>query len=656
VPVFFRLVTTLLLFGALLLPVCFSLRLYAQEKPKTAETNAEKSPQLPAQIELLETRARFESDGDSRKEVHARVHINDELGVRQFARLNFDYNRSFQRVEIPLVRITHTSGGTADILPSAVSDQPHPAVVNFPAYQDVRVKSVRILGLEPGDNLEYRVITTTMHHPLEPDFWLDHTFDRSGVVTQENFALDIPAALAIKPKINPETPLTSSSSEGQGIDARTIYHWSQKNSTLASSSEKSDTRRADISISTFRSWDQLAEKLAAVLVPSQGEIPAALEKQSTFYHGAVDGKVRETYDFVSKKIRTVYLPLGATGYRRRKPTEILNSGYGTPEDKFVLFAAVLGIADAGFLSEPSPQIDRDSPSPTRFSHLLTSAGDAIMSSWADLSLEVAPLWMIPPQFQNKPVFVVGRDVETHWQIVNEPIYSSSQRVKVAASLGADGKLTAKVHYLMRGENELLLRVAFHQSPQEKWNEVAQLLALSDGFRGKVVNARASDPYATEEPFTVEYEITQPKFVDWSKKPVRIPALLPLLGLPDAPAKPAPGSASSTIELGTPLDVHAEVTLYLPPGTTARTPTGSSVDRDYATFRSHYAAQNQTVTASRHVHFLLRQIPAARAADYKAFVRAVQTDEAQDLTLERTEVASEKGSPSPASSSASVPKP
>ena len=49
-----------------------------------------------AQIELLETKYRFETNGDSRKEVHTRVRINNELGVRQFARLNFDFNRGFQ--------------------------------------------------------------------------------------------------------------------------------------------------------------------------------------------------------------------------------------------------------------------------------------------------------------------------------------------------------------------------------------------------------------------------------------------------------------------------------------------------------------------------------------------------------------------------------
>src|SRR5258708_3110249 len=176
---------------------------------------------------------------------------------------------------------------------------------------------------------------------------------------------------------------------------------------------------------------------------------------------------------------------------------------------------------------------------------------------------------------------------------------------------------------MRGDNELLLRVAFHQSPKEKWKELAQLLSISDGFRGQVTTVTASDPYVTKEPFTVEYEMTQPKFVNWSKKPVRIPALLPQLGLPDPPAKQAPSSAASPVELGTPLEVETHMTLHVPPGTIIAPPTGTSVQRDYATFASQYSAKGQIASASRHINFLLRQVPADRAADKKLMWREAE---------------------------------
>jgi hypothetical protein len=81
------------------------------EKSEEKQKPAEKSI-MPFQIQLLETRVRFEANGDYRKEVHTVVKLNNILGAREFARLTFDYNRAFQQLEIPQVRITHANGGT----------------------------------------------------------------------------------------------------------------------------------------------------------------------------------------------------------------------------------------------------------------------------------------------------------------------------------------------------------------------------------------------------------------------------------------------------------------------------------------------------------------------------------------------------------------
>jgi hypothetical protein len=238
-----------------------STTLSGAQQTQSAARDAKPAPteKNPAQIELLETKVRFETSGDSRKEVHARVRINNELGARQFARLNFDFNRSFQSVEIPLVRVTHASGGTADILPSAISDNPNPAVMDFPAYHDVRVKSVRILGLQPDDLLEYRVITSTSHHPLAPDFWSDHTFDRSGVVSAEVFILEVPQFDQAIPKAS--SALAPATVERKGAEA--AYTW--KVQALKSGSRET----ADIVVTTFKDWDRLSERLNSILLPTR---------------------------------------------------------------------------------------------------------------------------------------------------------------------------------------------------------------------------------------------------------------------------------------------------------------------------------------------------------------------------------------------------
>ncbi len=636
------------------------------EKPSAKPSASAEKPENPAQIELLETRYRFEANGDSRKEVHTRVHINNELGVRQFARLNFDYNRSFQSVEIPLVHITHPGGGTADILPSAMTDNPDPAVVNAPAYQDVRVKSVRILGLAPGDTLECRIITTTTHQPLAPDFWLDHSFDRSGIVSQEIFALDLPASRQVQIRINPAIPATSNEKSGEGDAARTAYRWELPagNTPVRSQAQAKESEEAepDVALST-QVWEMVSIRLDEQLMPdakplekigTDEELLRELSRKPTVAPEIASkaleltrvvatsrDRLEAVYDFVSQKIRTIDLPLGATGFTARPASEVLATGYGTQEDKFVLFAALVTAVKLSADAALTGYCDaRGVPRPAVFKHLLISVRDNDTSFWLDPSLEVAPFGMIS-SLPQKCIFVLNRkffamnSTGHEWQPFDRKLpFAARQKVEVDAALAADGKLTAKVHYSLRGDNELLLRIAFHQSSKEKWKDLAQLLSLSDGFRGQVTSVNASDPYVTKEPFTVEYEITQPKFVDWLKKPVRIPALLPQLGLPDLPAKAAPGSAVSPIELGTPLEVETHLTLHLPTGTTVAPPTGTSVVRDYATFASQYSAKGQTVTASRHINFLQRQVPADRATDYNAFLRAVQNDQAQGFTIDR----------------------
>jgi len=634
----------------------------AQQAPqKPAEKPGEKvvapaEPQNPAQFEFLETKYRFEANGDSRKEVHARVHINSELGVRQFARLNFDYNRSFQSIDIPLVHITHPTGGTADILPSAITDNPNPAVVNAPAYQDVRVKSVRILGLEPGDNLEYRVITTTTHHPLAPDFWLDHSFDHTGVVSEELFEVNLPTSRLVDspggPRIEVRSYTATPAAVRQETDtdgtARSIYVWqTSKPKAEKKTGESTEIlQNPDVALSSFPVWGVLSQRLA-ILLQQPGQDSAAVSDKAlalTKTAPKPGEKIGALYSFISREITTVDLPLDSTGFRPRPPSEILSSGYATPEDKFVLLASLassLNLRPEAVLAGASPDASSQLPRPSLFSRILTIWGPL---QWCDPGLEVAPFGLLSPDLRGKKAFRVFNPPESNpladvayllwFTVPADPPFPSSQKVNVEAVLGADGKLTAKVHYALRGDNELLLRVGFHQTPKDKWKDLAQLLSLSDGFRGQVTSVNTSDPYATHVPFTVDYEITQPKFVDWSKKTVRVPALLPQLGLPDTPAKPAPGAATAPIDLGTPLEVETKMTLRLPPGTDVAAPTGTSVQRDYATYDSQYSEKGLTVTASRHINFLLRQVPAERAADYNAFLRAVLGDQAQDFTFDR----------------------
>jgi hypothetical protein len=504
------------------------------------------------------------------------------------------------------------------------------------------------------------VITTTTKHPLAPDFWLEHTFDKSGQVLEERYELNFPSERHADIRINPATPPTPEDDASSSATARELYRWIRRFSATgndSSSTESSPDLQAtpDVSLSTL-GWEFLSIRLDELLLP--GSQP--LSEMKTYEESAKEAarhpdvavevqekansltkesktdleRLQAIYGFVSGQIRSVDLPLGAAGFKVHAAAEVLKAGYANAEDKYVLFAAL-----ATALKLPTRAVltgfcnKKALPMPTEFGHLLISVHAAEKTYWLDPSLEVAPFGMIAP-VPDKCAFVLNRgffamnSIGHEWIEIPQTVpFPAFQKVSVEAGISAEGTLSAKLKYVSRGENELLLRVAFHQTPKERWKEVAGLLALSDGFRGAITNVTASDPMETKEPFTVEYEITQAKFVDWTKKPVRIPALLPQIALPDAP-----GKTIGKIELGTPLDVQTSLTLKLPEGTTVQTPAATSVARDYATFASKYNGHLNTVSVSRHINFLKREIPAERAADYNAFLRAVQNDQSQVIVL------------------------
>jgi hypothetical protein len=590
--------------------------------------------------------------------VHTIVKINNILGAQQFGRISFDYNRSFQDVEIPLVRVSHANGGTSEVLPSAVTDTPSPAAEPFPAYHDVRVKSVRILGLQEGDTVEYRVITTTTNAPLAPDFWLEHTFDRSGQVLEEHYELDLPPSRKLDLRVNPTLEAAAEEKTGEGESARQIYRWNRKYdaSNDAGPADEVAPIKPDFALSSL-DWRSLAIRLAELMLPGSKPVfeirnpeeatrellrrpevtPRLREKvEELTKESKTDvNRLAAIYDYVSTKVATVDLPIQATGFRARPAESVLNSEYATGEDKYVLFAALATAAQlhvdpvlTGFCDQTA------AAAPTGFKHLVVVGSTRQRQYWLDPAIEVAPFGMTSPPGAkcglalNREMFAPGSANQEWIDIPTEPPFPSTQKVTVEANLTESGQLNARVKYVVRGENELLLRVAFHQAPKEKWKDVAGMLSLSDGFRGQVTNVEASDPTETKEPFAVEYQLSQLSFVDWKKAPVRIPALLPQIGLPDPPA---PG-ARKPIELGTPLDVQTTMTLRVPAGTEIQTPVATSVTRDYASFSSKYSGSQNSIVASRHINFAKREIPADRSADYDAFLRAVQNDAAQRIVL------------------------
>src|SRR2546430_3476048 len=105
-----------------------------------------------------------------------------------------------------------------------------------------------------NDTATTEIYTLSLHDALPislaPDFWLDHSFDRSGVVSHEIFELDLPASRQVQIHINPATPPTSNENSGEGDAARSIYRWDKDKSNNSNPSVPLNAQ--DVALTTYQ--------------------------------------------------------------------------------------------------------------------------------------------------------------------------------------------------------------------------------------------------------------------------------------------------------------------------------------------------------------------------------------------------------------------
>lgn len=628
-----------------------------QPAPSEKSPNNEDPPSYI--IEQYSTSFRFESDGTSRRELRVRARVLSDEGAKELSRLVFDYDRETEKLEIRDVEIQQANGGSIGVLPHAIVDRPVAATKDAPAYEDAREKSVRVPGLKAGDALRYTVTLDVIKPPAPGHFWLEHTFLRDGPVNEELFEINVPLNPPLKLNTRRGSQPFTVVDDTSGANPRRIYRWKllhAGNSTksrepfsdyTAQASERAD--EPDIQLSTFLSWEDLGRWYQKQWTQPSGSDTALKAKAAALTHGRNNDseKLASIYTFVSQKIRTVELPPDAVGYRIKSPAQVLTQSYGTPLDKHILLAALaetIGLRAIPVLIAKSRDTIERVPSPAHFTHLVTAVQKNGQWVWLDTAPQVAPFGLLALNLRNKQGFAIqtpghsGVRPESlaHWITTPaDPPFPATQKVTVIAELSAEGKLTARVHYTVLGDTELLLRVAFYRAPQNQWKNLGQLLAISDGFRAEVTAVTASDPSATEKPFEVEYRISQQDMVQWKNQKAGLQLPLPSFGLPELPASNgAREKGSPPIELGTPLTVTAFATISLPRGLAANLPIPIAVKRDYAEYRSAYHLEGNKITATRELRFLLRQLPTERTSDYSAFMQAVRKDEAQQVALQR----------------------
>lgn len=597
-----------------------------------------------AVIEQAKTTWRYEDDGTGRREQYLRVKIQSEAGVQQWGQVIEGYNAANETLQIAFVRVRKADGTVVTTPPESVQDLTSPVERIAPVYTDFKQKHVTVQSLRPGDTLEASFVTT-LHTPLAPrQFWGEYDFQEDAIVLDEQFDLDLPASRKVLMKLEPGFEVQPTDSGG-----RRVYHWARSHTVreeLTDEQKKqkaikaaTDPERSAIRFTTFNDWAEVGNWFAGLERNARQTTPEIRAKAQELTAGRTTdlAKLEALYDYVSKNFRYVSLSLGAGRYQPRAAGDVLHDAYGDCKDKHTLLAALIdaaGLHASAVLINSGVKIDPAFPSPSQFDHVITRATVGGEDVWLDATPEVGPFRMLASSLRHKQALLAdaaggSRLIETP----ENPPMPALVSTEIHGTVSDAGTVAADVKLTTRGDSELLLRAAFRATPAQRWDAVVKQIASTSGLPGDVTAVKISDPQATTEPFTIGFHVQSSDFVQLAGRDVALP--MPFAG--DLAFRDPP--EGMPIDLGAPGLISYSVSLQLPAAVKVQAPVNVSLARDYADFKSTYAANGAVFTATRTMTVKQRELPDARRADYQAFTRVLRNDGDQHATLDASAVVS-----------------
>lgn len=598
--------------------------------PSASQGNSSSaSTGAPLRIELYSIKVRFENDGTGLRQIDVRVKPASEEGVTELKTLSFDYNALNEKISLAFLRVTKPDGSTVEAKPNALSDDPAPAAKDAPEFTELREAHVSVPTMASGDTLSYEVVISTVKPPAPGEFWFAHSFLTTQPAADEKLEINVPASREIHVK----TAAQFSPSIATAGD-RKIYSWRRLNAAPTEEQSDKPTKTPDVVVTSLTNWDAVAKWLGSMEQMAETGTDEVKKKSDDLIAGQKTDadQIQAIFDYVAKQIRTVRIPTGQTLWQIHGAATVLRAGYGDESDKCALLAAML--RTAGFsanvaLLPAKDKFDAEAPWPGGVAHEAVTATAGKDTFWMDPAEATIPFGMLLPASRGKESLIASASAAPRFaKTPLDPPFPSTQSVEIDGKVTSLGRLTARVRYILRGDNEIALRTAFERTPQAEWKGVAQTMASLDGLPGTVTSATPGNPTDTRQAFTLDFVLVLPDFLDWSRPRVLLGFPLPSFGLPDAPT-----DASKPIELGSPLTVTAKLTLELPANDTAHVPAGAGVKRGYAAYESSYAARGYSVTAERTLKFTARELPAEMRGDYQQFAMAVQADEGQGLVVD-----------------------
>jgi tetratricopeptide (TPR) repeat protein len=607
-----------ILFSFLVLP-----RVKTQDtNPRPSEGPYSKEPYV---FEEIERKVKFQADGTGQRDLTWRVRVQSESAVRELGLIVYPFASSFESLEVISVRVRKPDGTVIETPPSEVQELDTAISRRAPMYTDEREKHIAVKSLAVGDVVEAH-LRWIIREPMAPGhFWYDHSYFRSGICLKETVQLDVPANVPVKFRTSSEQP---SIREENG---RALYTFLSSNLKKSEESEIPNWEKnfygappPDLQFSSFQSWEEIGNWFGSLEQPKLTVTPEIRGKAEELIKGKAskEEKVRAIYDFVSTRFRYIGIDLGHGRYTPHAASEVLANRYGDCKDKHTLFAAFLqaaGIAAYPALVSSTYQVDPSFTTISLFDHVITAIPQGNSFLFFDTTPEVAPYGFLMQNIRDRKALVIpGSSPPLLVSTPADPPFPTTQRFQIVSSIDSQGTLDAKVRLEDRGDSELALRMVYHSTPENRWQELTQQLAVGMGLRGAVSDVSVAPTEETSGPFWIQFSYHQTDYPDWKNRRVSLPVPSTLLLSLNEEQK----LSKAPLPLGAVEDVTYDVTMKFPQGYKPLPPQKVDLQNEFAEFTASYSLEDDALRGTFHLKTLVREVPSTERSQFSSFAKNI----------------------------------
>ena len=610
---------------------------------------------------------RYEADGRSVRTFRQVVQVLTESAVERYEEHSFSYAPKHQRLTVNWIRVVRPSGEVVSKAPTQLQDADVPATMGDPVYSDRKVRRASLTGVAPGTIVDYSYTVEELKPYLAGDFQ-DSWSVTTGVPTlRSRYVVDVPATLPLRLR---ERNLDFARQE-RVVGGRRIYTWATSNvEKLRGEAFAADSNGVimSIALSSPTTWQDIARWYAGLARDRYTVTPPVAAKVRALVAGARsrDDSIRAVHRWVAQDIRYVSISLGLGGYQPRAPQTVLETGFGDCKDKATLFVAALGsigITAYPVLLNSDGGVERSMPSIGQFDHAIaaverapmiaagsgagsgaaTSAGPSGSSRYVftDLTSDVTAYGALPFPEQGEFGLVVhpdGRGEEVTLPL--DPIAANRSETRLVGTISDRGIFDGRLESAEWGAGEGGMRELF-STPLDSTKRANFMRALAsrwfegaDGdslvvFDGKDLSAqpkvallvrhgKATSSSGETEILTVPLSSVSGLRAMADELERRTPRRFPI-------------DASKVLGQST---GFTELRLTLPQGWHARLPKGVNETSAFGSYVSEYAQSGRELRISRRMTGARGVLPPDRIADLVAWLRAVGSDDARFIVIEK----------------------